>query len=206
MSASVSELHPESLHGPLSTFWHSQLLSWLPSGVTVADLVTNVIRQHVQQESQGMGANVTSWEVMNEIAGDGVSNGMTAPQCVKNKNDWPMKTADGSGTNLVTDLLFVHTTFSTALQFASASMRLALNDYYTGGNNSKIACMFAVLADINANAGIPYHRLAVDFQSHVSDCSNETVDTCSPTVHTKRLSLNCAENAVGPAVVITQRP
>ncbi|KAJ7487995.1 glycosyl hydrolase family 10-domain-containing protein, partial [Mycena latifolia] len=137
-----------------NTFWHSQTPSWLPGSITASDLVTNVIPQHVQQEIQGMGANVTSWDVMNEIVGDG--------------NDWPTKTADGSGTNLVTDLSFVHAAFSTALQFAPASARLALNDYNTGGNDAKTACMFAVLADINANAGVPYNRLAVGFQSHIS--------------------------------------
>jgi endo-1,4-beta-xylanase len=38
--------------------------------------VNTVIPQHVQAEIQGMGSNVTSWDVMNEIVGDGVSNGM----------------------------------------------------------------------------------------------------------------------------------
>ncbi|KAJ7096565.1 glycoside hydrolase superfamily [Mycena belliarum] len=137
-----------------NTFWHSQLPSWLPGSVTASDLVTNVIPQHVQQEIQGMGSNVTSWDVMNEIVGDG--------------NDWPTKASDGSGTNLVTDLSFVHAAFSTALKYASADTRLALNDYNTGGNDAKTACMFAVLADINANAAVPYDRLAVGFQSHIT--------------------------------------
>ncbi|KAJ7088601.1 glycoside hydrolase superfamily [Mycena epipterygia] len=99
-----------------NTFWHSQLPSWLPGSVTASDLVTNVIPQHVQQEIQGMGSGVTSWDVVNEIVGDGVSNGMTALQCVQNKDDWPTQTSDGSGTTLVTDLGFVHAAFSTALQ------------------------------------------------------------------------------------------
>ncbi|KAJ6468506.1 glycoside hydrolase superfamily [Mycena vitilis] len=151
-----------------NTFWHEQLPSWLPGSVSASDLVTNVIPQHVQQEIQGMGAGVTSWDVVNEIVGDGVSNGMTALQCVQNKNDWPTKTADGSGANLVTDLSFVHAAFTTALQYAPASARLAVNDYNTGGNDAKTACMFALLADINTNAAVPYNRLAVGFQSHIT--------------------------------------
>jgi endo-1,4-beta-xylanase len=87
---------------------------------------------------------------------------------VQNKGDWPTQTADGSGQTLVTDLGFVHAAFSTALKYADASTRLAINDYNTGGNDAKTACMFTVLADIVANAGVPYDRLAVGFQSHVS--------------------------------------
>ncbi|KAJ6554861.1 glycoside hydrolase superfamily, partial [Mycena capillaripes] len=129
-----------------NTFWHQQLPSWLPGSVTASDLVTNVIPQHIQQEIQGMGSGVTSWDVLNEVVGD----------------------TDGSGTNLVTDLSFVHAAFSTALQYAPASARLAINDYSTGGNDAKTACMFQLLADINANAAVPYNRLAVGFQSHIS--------------------------------------
>jgi hypothetical protein len=62
----------------------------------------------------------------------------------------------------------VHAAFSTALKYAGASTRLAINDYNTGGNDAKTACMFTLLADIVANAGVPYNRLAVGFQSHVS--------------------------------------
>ncbi|KAJ7926273.1 glycoside hydrolase superfamily [Mycena leptocephala] len=131
-----------------NTFWHQQLPSWLPGSVTASDLVTNVIPQHVQQEIQGMGAGVTSWDVVNEIVGDSA--------------------ADGSGTTLVTDLSFVHAAFSTALQYAPTTARLAINDYSTGGNDAKTACMFQLLADINANAAVPYNRLAVGFQSHVT--------------------------------------
>jgi endo-1,4-beta-xylanase len=72
---------------------------------------------------------------------------------------------------LVTDLSFVHAAFSTALQYAGSSTRLAINDYNTGGSDAKTACVLAVLADINANASIPYNRLAVGFQSHVSTSS-----------------------------------
>jgi endo-1,4-beta-xylanase len=50
--------------------------SWLPGNVSASDLVNTVIPQHVQAEIQGMGSDVTSWDVMNEIVGDGVSNGM----------------------------------------------------------------------------------------------------------------------------------
>ncbi|KAF8966736.1 glycoside hydrolase superfamily [Flammula alnicola] len=151
-----------------NTFWHSQTPSWLPGSVTASDLVTNVIPQHVQQEIQGLGTSVTSWDVVNEIVGDGVSNGMTALQCVQNKQVWPTQVSDGSSTPLVQDLSFVHAAFSTALQYASSSTRLAINDYNTGGSDAKTACVLAVLADINANAAIPYNRLAVGFQSHIS--------------------------------------
>ena len=81
------------------------------------------------QEVTGLGADVTSWDVVNEIVGDGVSNGMTALQCVQNKNDWPTKTSDGSSQNLVTDLSFVYAAFSNAFQYAGSSTRLAINDY-----------------------------------------------------------------------------
>jgi endo-1,4-beta-xylanase len=112
---------------------------------------------------------VTSWDVVNEIVGDGVSSGMTALQCVQQKGDWPTVTADGSGQPLVTDLSFVHAAFSTALKYAPTSARLAINDYNTGSANAaKTACMFPLLADIVANAGVPYNRLAVGFQSHVT--------------------------------------
>ncbi|KZS90767.1 glycoside hydrolase [Sistotremastrum niveocremeum HHB9708] len=158
-----------------NTFWHSQTPSWLPGSITATDLVTNVIPQHVQQEISGMGASVTSWDVVNEIVGDGTSNGMTAWQCVKNKNSWPTQTSDGSSTNLVTDLSFVHAAFSTALQYAGPSTRLAINDYSTGGNDAKTACVLAVLADINANAAVPYNRLAVGFQSHITAATGQFV-------------------------------
>jgi GH35 family endo-1,4-beta-xylanase len=51
---------------------------WLPGSVSASDLVNNVIPQHVQQEIGGMGSGVTSWDVVNEIVGDGVSNGMVS--------------------------------------------------------------------------------------------------------------------------------
>lgn len=79
-----------------------------------------------------MGADVTSWDVVNEIVGDGVSNGMTALQCVQNKGDWPTVTADGSGTPLVTDLSFVHAAFTNAYKYAGSSTILNINDYNTG--------------------------------------------------------------------------
>ena len=79
-----------------------------------------------------MGASVTSWDVVNEIIGDGVSSGMTPLQCVQNKGAWPTVTSDGSGTPLVTDISFVYAAFSTAYKYAGSSTRLALNDYNTG--------------------------------------------------------------------------
>jgi endo-1,4-beta-xylanase len=150
-------------------FWHAQTPSWLPGSVSASDLVNNVIPQHVQQEIQGMGSAVTSWDVTNEIVGDGVSSGMTALQCVQNKNAWPTKTSDNGGNTLVTDLGFVRKAFSTALQYAPSSASLVVNDYNTGGiNQAKTACQFAILADIVANAAVPYSRLALGFQSHVT--------------------------------------
>jgi len=71
----------------------------------------------------------------------------------------------------VTDLSFVHAAFTTALKYAGTNTRLAINDYNTGGADAKTACVLAVLADINANAAIPYNRLAVGFQSHISSSS-----------------------------------
>jgi endo-1,4-beta-xylanase len=137
--------------------------------VTASDLVDNVIPQHVQQEIGGMaGSLVTSWDVVNEIVGDGVTTGMTALECVQNKDVWPTVVSDGSSTPLVQDLSFVHAAFSTALTYASSSTRLSINDYNTGGADAKTACILTVLADINANAAIPYNRLSVGFQSHVS--------------------------------------
>lgn len=164
----------------------------MPGSVTASDLVTNVIPQHVQQEISGLGSSVTSWDVVNEIIGDGVSNGMTALQCVQNKKVWPTQTSDGSSTTLVTDLSFVHAAFNTAYTYAGSSTRLALNDYNTGlfhyscwlnssvlkvcysrigGNDAKTACSIAVLKDIQSSTSIPYSRLAIGFQSHVSTSS-----------------------------------
>lgn len=79
-----------------------------------------------------MGASVTSWDVVNEVIGDGVSNGMTALQCVQNKRVWPTQTSDGSSTTLVTDLSFVHTAFTTAYKYAGSNTLLVINDYNTG--------------------------------------------------------------------------
>jgi GH35 family endo-1,4-beta-xylanase len=68
----------------------------------------------------------------------------------------------------VKDLSFVHVAFQAALASAVNGSRLVYNDYSTGQNNSKTECMFKLLADLNANAGIPYDRLAIGFQSHIS--------------------------------------
>ncbi|KZV77349.1 glycoside hydrolase family 10 protein [Peniophora sp. CONT] len=152
-----------------NTFWHSQTPSWLPGSFSASDVVNTIIPTHVQQEVQGMGASVTSWDVVNEIIGDGVSSGMTPLQCVQNKGDWPTVTSDGSGTPLVTDLSFVYAAFNTAYKYAGSSTRLALNDYNTGGNDAKTACSIALIKDIQTNTAIPYNRLAVGFQSHVQD-------------------------------------
>ena len=79
-----------------------------------------------------MGADVTSWDVVNEIIGDGVSNGMSAWQCVKQKNVWPTQTSDGSGSSLVNDLGFVYAAFKNANTYAGSNTKLAINDYNTG--------------------------------------------------------------------------
>ncbi|KAF8316682.1 glycoside hydrolase [Clavulina sp. PMI_390] len=154
-----------------NTFWHSQLPSWLPGSFTASEVVNTIIPQHVQAEISGLGSSVTSWDVVNEVVGDGVSSGMTALQCVQNKDVWPTVTSDGSGTTLVTDLSFIHTAFSTAYTYAGSSTRLAINDYNTGGSDAKTACVISVLKDIQSNTGIPYSRLAVGFQSHISTSS-----------------------------------
>ncbi|KZV77759.1 carbohydrate-binding module family 1 protein [Peniophora sp. CONT] len=159
--------HSDTFRGH-NLFWHSQTPSWLPGGISASDLVDNVIPQHVMQEVTGLGADVTSWDVVNEIVGDGVSNGMSALQCVQNKNSWPTKTSDGSSQNLVTDLSFVYAAFSNAFKYAGSSTRLAINDYNTGGNDAKTACVLAVLKDVQAETGIPWDRLAVGFQSHIT--------------------------------------
>ncbi|KAF7339197.1 Beta-xylanase [Mycena venus] len=151
-----------------NTFWHSQTPSWLPGSFTATQVTGTIIPQHVQAEIQGMGPSVTSWDVVNEVVGDGVSNGMTPLQCVQNKGDWPTVTADGSGTPLVTDLSFIYAAFNTAFQFAGNSTRLAVNDYNTGGQDAKTACVLSLIQNIEQNTGIPFNRLAVGFQSHLT--------------------------------------
>ncbi|KAJ6496949.1 glycoside hydrolase superfamily [Mycena vulgaris] len=151
-----------------NTFWHSQTPSWLPGSFSASQLTGTIIPQHVQQQVQGMGPSVTSWDVVNEVVGDGVSNGMTPLQCVQNKGDWPTVTADGSGTPLVTDLSFIYATFNTAFTYAGNSTRLAVNEYNTGGQDAKTACVISLIQNIQQNTNIPYNRLAVGFQSHLT--------------------------------------
>jgi endo-1,4-beta-xylanase len=103
--------------------------SWLLGSFTAAQVVGTIIPQHHQAEIQGMGASVTSWDVVNEVVRDGVSNGMTSLQCVQNKGDWPTVIADGTGQPLVTDLSFIFAAFKTAFQFAGANTRIAVDDY-----------------------------------------------------------------------------
>jgi endo-1,4-beta-xylanase len=92
----------------------------------------------------------------------------TALQCVQNKDAWPTVTTDGSKTPLVEDLSFVHAAFKAAYQAAGKNVRLSYNDYSTGGNDAKTACVLALIDDIVAWAGVPADRLAVGFQSHVT--------------------------------------
>jgi len=92
---------------------------------------------------------------------------MTALQCVQNKGDWPTVTSDGSGVALVKDLSFVYAAFSTAFQYAGSSTRLAVNDYNTGGQDAKTACVITLIQSIQQNTSIPYDRLAIGFQSHL---------------------------------------
>jgi hypothetical protein len=93
----------------------------------------------------------------------------------------------------VKDLSFVHAAFSTALKFATKSARsvihshtlhcasligiyrLAINDFNTGGNDAKTACMIQVLQDVNENEGVPFNSLAGGFQSHVVAAPNQFV-------------------------------
>jgi GH35 family endo-1,4-beta-xylanase len=67
--------HGDSFRGH-NTFWHQQTPDWLPGNVSASDLVNNVIPQHVQQTISGIGKNVTSWDVMNELIGDNTTAGM----------------------------------------------------------------------------------------------------------------------------------
>ncbi|KAJ6506808.1 glycoside hydrolase superfamily [Mycena sanguinolenta] len=164
---SFATAHGNTFRGH-NTFWHSQTPSWLPGSFTASQITGTIIPQHVQAEIQGMGSSVTSWDVVNEVIGDGVSNGMTALQCVQNKGDWPTVTADGSGKALVTDLSFIYAAFNTAFQYAGSSTRLAVNDYNTGGQDAKTACSIALIQNIQQNTNIPYNRLAVGFQSHLT--------------------------------------
>ncbi|KAJ7783946.1 glycoside hydrolase superfamily [Mycena maculata] len=150
-----------------NTFWHEQTPTWLPGSFTADELVGTIIPQHVQQEIQGMGTSVTSWDVVNEVVGDGVTTGMTALECVQNKGDWPTVTSDGSGVPLVTDLSFVYAAFKTAYTYAGSSTRLAVNDYNTGGQDAKTACVISLVQSIQQNTSIPYDRLAIGFQSHL---------------------------------------
>ncbi|KAF7297504.1 Beta-xylanase [Mycena indigotica] len=151
-----------------NTFWHSQTPSWLPGSFSASQVVNTIIPQHVQQEIQGMGASITSWDVVNEVVGDGVSNGMTPLQCVQNKKVWPTVTSDGSSTALVTDLSFIYAAFKTAFTYAGSSTRLAINEYNTGGQDAKTACIISLIQNIQNNTAIPFNRLAVGFQSHLT--------------------------------------
>lgn len=81
------------------------------------------------QEVTGLGADVSSWDVVNEIVGDSTSSGMSALECVQNKNSWPTQTSDGSSQKLVTDLSFVYAAFSNAFEYTGSSTRLSINDY-----------------------------------------------------------------------------
>jgi hypothetical protein len=117
---------------------------------------------------------------------------------VQNKKAWPTQTADNADTALVKDLSFVHAAFSAALKAAPASARLALNDYNTGGNDAKTACMFTVLADVNATAGVPYTRLAVAFQSHVTGSPDKFASKAALTANFKKLA------ALGASGLITE--
>ncbi|KAK7059977.1 beta-xylanase [Favolaschia claudopus] len=151
-----------------NTFWHSQTPTWLPGSFTAAQITGTIIPQHVQAEVQGMGTSVTSWDVVNEVVGDGVSNGMTPLQCVQNKGDWPTVTADGSGKPLIGDLSFIYAAFNTAFQYAGNSTRLAINEYNTGGQDAKTACIISLVQNIQQNTNVPADRLAVGFQSHLT--------------------------------------
>ncbi|KAJ7184901.1 glycoside hydrolase superfamily [Mycena filopes] len=181
-----------------NTFWHSQTPSWLPGSFTAAQVVGTIIPQHVQAEIQGMGTSVTSWDVVNEVVGDGVSNGMTSLQCVQNKGDWPTVTADGSGKALVTDLSFVFAAFKTAFQFAGANTRLAVNDYNTGGQDAKTACVINLVKSIQANTTIPFNRLAVGFQSHL------TASTGGFTAKSALASTFSTLSALGVSAMVTE--
>jgi endo-1,4-beta-xylanase len=87
---------------------------------------------------------------------------------VQAKGVWPTAKSDTDSTPFIKDLSFVHGAFSSALASAVSGSRLLYNDYSTGQNNSKTECLFKLLADINANASVPYDRLGIAFQSHIT--------------------------------------
>jgi len=104
--------------------------------------------------------------VTNELIGDSVTANMTAWECVQSADRWPTVTKDGSSVPLVTNLSFAYAAWSTALKYDPG--RLVYNDYSTGNtNNAKTECVFKLITDIHENAGIPYNRMGVGFQSHI---------------------------------------
>lgn len=149
-----------------NTFWHQQTPTWLPGSFSAAELVGDIIPTHVKQEAGGI-MNYTSVDVLNEIVGDSTSLNMTAYECVANKQVWPTTVNDTDPTPLVTDLSFV----SAALQAAGASTNatLVLNDYSTGGNNSKTACYYKLSQYLQAQ-NVPLS--GIGFQSHVGAKAN----------------------------------
>jgi endo-1,4-beta-xylanase len=84
------------------------------------------------------------------------------------------------------------------LRSCSHRRSLAINDYGTGGNDAKTACMFALLADINKNAGVPYNRLAVGFQSHVTAAPGQFPSKAALEANFKKLA------ALGANAMITE--
>jgi endo-1,4-beta-xylanase len=179
--ALISETNRHCSH---NTFWHNSLPSWLPANFTSTELIQTIIPNHVKNVISGMGTNVTSWDVANELIGDTVSRTMvtlpshiektvslliqTAFQCIEAKKVWPTTKTDDDPTPFLKDLAFVRAAFSAAHAVAVPGSRLVYNDYSTGQNNSKTECIFKLLADLNANASIPYSRLGVGFQTHIS--------------------------------------
>jgi hypothetical protein len=66
-------------HPSHNTFWHNSLPSWLPGNLTSTELIQTIIPNHVKNVISGMGSNVTSWDVANELIGDTVSRTMVCP-------------------------------------------------------------------------------------------------------------------------------
>lgn len=149
-----------------NTFWHQQTPSWLPSTFSASALLEDIIPTHVRQEAGGM-TGYTSVDVLNEIVGDSTTTNMSAYECVANKQVWPTTINDTNTTPLLTDLEFVQVALQAAAQSTNAT--LVLNDYSTGGNNSKTACYYKLAQSLQQN-NVPLG--GVGFQSHVGAKSN----------------------------------
>ncbi|KAJ7904054.1 glycoside hydrolase superfamily [Mycena leptocephala] len=150
-----------------NTLWHTGRPSWLvnnPFEFTVAQLNETIIPVAVQSVIEGLGKNLTSWDVVNEPC-------------------WPNYVIDRNGSS---PILFPDSSFiNTALHSADAarrkigsSMKLLINDYNgaifpwltlkRGGDfpsQSKTDCALKTLSELQVS-GVPIDGLGI--QSHYS--------------------------------------